>query len=124
MEQKVKIGLHIRLGCGIGMVEIAESIKIISSISSPSYLSLYARISISIGFIGVTNLGIIGVVPLHFILLSGFSSRHILLWKVHPTIESILMIDNNVFDKSRSFRMEKIDHVSQLRFRSPATVMI
>ena len=123
-EQEVEISLHVFLCFGIGMVEIAEPIEVISRVSCAFYPAGYARIRVSVGLVGAANLTVVRVVPLHFVGLSRYGSRHILLCKVCPSVQTVLVVDDNIFDKARSFAPESPDHVAQFGLRSPATVVV
>ena len=106
------------------MVEIAKSIEVFSGVSCTCNLAHQAWSRVSVGLIRHAYLAVMRVVPLYFVGSPRGSADDTLLCKIGPRAQTVLMVDDNILDKSRSFILESLEHMSQFGFCSPTTVMI
>ena len=109
IEQVVEIGLHVLLNQAIGVVQVAESVKVVAGV-----LITARRIAVVVGFVVAADAGIVGVVPGELV------SAFLLVGEVAPAAHTVLVVDYHVLDDAGAALAVGADHGAQLLLGAPA----
>ncbi len=116
--QEVHVGDHVGLRGGVGVVQVARAIEVLTLVGCTSSLVASGH-----ALVGAANLRVLGAVPRHGVFLARVLAGNRFVGEVGPTRSTILVVDDQVLDDAGVLALVGGNHAAQVGLAAETTVV-